>query len=33
VLAVTADDVRAAAARWLAPDSAHQLHYLAEDAR
>ena len=22
-----------AAARWLIPDSAHQLHYLAEDAR
>ncbi|HMS37737.1 MAG TPA: peptidase M16, partial [Arachnia sp.] len=33
VLAVTPDDVRAAAARWLIPDSAHQLHYLTEDAR
>ncbi len=33
VLALTPDDVRAAAARWLTPDAAHQLHYLAEDAR
>ena len=33
VVALTPDDVRAAAARWLAPDSAHQLHYHAEDAR
>ena len=33
VLAVTPEQVRAAAARWLAPEGAHQLHYLAEDAR
>ncbi len=33
VLSLTPDDVRLAAARWLRADDAHQLHYLAEDAR
>ena len=33
VLAVTPDDVAAAARRWLAPTVAHQLHYKAEENR
>ncbi|MBK7821346.1 MAG: insulinase family protein [Tessaracoccus sp.] len=33
ILALTPDDIRSVAARWLAPDATHQLHYLAEDAR
>lgn len=33
VLSVTPDDVRGAARTWLSPTAAHQLHYLAENAR
>lgn len=33
VAEVTAEDVARAAAQWLRPNNAHQLHYLAEDAR
>ncbi|MFT3887003.1 MAG: pitrilysin family protein [Arachnia sp.] len=33
VLALTPDDIREAAARWLRPDATHHLHYLTEDAR
>lgn len=33
VLTLTPDDVREAARLWLAPESAQQLHYLAEDPR
>ncbi|MDU7360027.1 MAG: pitrilysin family protein [Propionibacteriaceae bacterium] len=32
VLALTPDDVRQAAARWLRPDTTHQLHYLPKEA-
>ena len=33
VLALTPDDVRAAAARWLDPAATYTLHYLAESPR
>lgn len=33
VLSVDPDDVRKAAATWLSPEDAHELHYLAEDLR
>lgn len=33
IVALSCDDVRRAAGRWLSPDDAYQLHYHAEDAR
>ncbi len=33
VLAITPDDIRDAAAAWLSPGAAHELHYLAEGTR